>query len=258
MNLKHFLTSAGVLITSVAATIGGMQAQGPLYDKVIVDLPYSVSLNKTVLQPGHYVIRQLDTAGGGSRVLQIFTDNGMKLKTTALTIPALDNNTPESTRVILHHYGKDYYFDKIWIQGKNYGYEFPLPPAVKSRQRERMEPYTVAAKYEPTNKSGETVTENSSSVSSSSTSTASNTPPARTDSSASTSTPAPSEPTTVAQNRTPSATDTTMSNSPTSNDNGSRSSRRMPKTGGDWLMMLLSGGMLSGAGLLLRKSAARS
>ncbi|MDQ2899715.1 MAG: hypothetical protein M3Y07_07930, partial [Acidobacteriota bacterium] len=98
MSLKHFMTSAGVLIAGVAATIGGMQAQGPLYDKVIVDLPYSVSLNKTVLQPGHYVIRQLNTAGGGSRVLQIFTDNGMKLKTTAMTIPALDNNTPESTR----------------------------------------------------------------------------------------------------------------------------------------------------------------
>jgi len=66
-----------------------------------------------------------------------------------LTIPTLDNSTPESTKVILHHYGNDYYFDKVWVQGKNYGYEFPLPNAVKSRVRERMEPYTVAATYEP-------------------------------------------------------------------------------------------------------------
>ena len=61
----------------------------------------------------------------------------MKLRTTSLTIPTLDNNTPENTKIILHHYGNDYYFDKIWIQGKNYGYEFPLPNAVKSRMRER-------------------------------------------------------------------------------------------------------------------------
>src|SRR2546423_13455131 len=148
MNLKNIALSAGVLIAGFAAI--GLKAQGPLYDKVIVDLPYRVTLNESVLEPGHYVIRQLDSAAGGSRVLQIFTDNGMRLKTSTLTIPTLDNNTPENTRVILHHYGNDYYFDKIWIQGKNYGYEFPLPAAVKARERERMEPYTLAAKHETT------------------------------------------------------------------------------------------------------------
>jgi len=80
------------------------------------------------------------------------------LRTSTMTIPTLDNNTPENTKVVLHHYGDDYYFDKIWIQGKNYGYEFPLPDAVKSRMRERMEPYTVAATYEQSKKE-ETVAE---------------------------------------------------------------------------------------------------
>ncbi|MDQ6663583.1 MAG: hypothetical protein M3Z23_04235 [Acidobacteriota bacterium] len=261
MNLKHFMMSAGVLFAGVAATIGSMQAQGPLYDKVIVDLPYKVSLNNTVLEPGHYVIRQLDTAGGGSRVLQIFTDNGMKLKTTTQTIATLDNNTPESTKVVLHHYGQDYYFDKIWIQGKNYGYEFPLPPAVKSRQSERMEPYTVAAKYEPTAPKEETVASNSSTVNSAPATTAANT---ATTGNTATSAPAANTSTdstsTIARNQTPSNTGNSSSVSnaqQTSTDDDSRSSRRMPKTGGDWLMMLLSGGMLSGAGLLLRKSAAR-
>ena len=92
-----------------------------MYDKITVDLPYKVTLNDTALEPGHYVIRQLDDPGGGSRVLQIFTNDGMKLRTSVMTIPAMDNNTPEDTKVILHHYGQDYYFDKIWVQGKNYG-----------------------------------------------------------------------------------------------------------------------------------------
>ena len=150
MKLTNALTTAGFLLAAAVATSSSMYAQGPMYDKVIVDLPYRVTINNTVLEPGHYVIRQLDDPGGGSRVLQIFSNDGMKLRTTSMTIPTLDNNTPENTKIVLHHYGSDYYFDKIWIQGKNYGYEFPLPNAVKSRIRERNEPYTVAATYEQT------------------------------------------------------------------------------------------------------------
>ncbi|MDQ6701339.1 MAG: hypothetical protein M3Z36_14255 [Acidobacteriota bacterium] len=260
MNLKTFATSAGVFIAAVAA--GNANAQGPLYDKVIVDLPYSVSINETTLQPGHYVIRQFDSPGGGSRILQIFSDNGMKLKTTAMTIPALDNNTPSKTSVILHHYGNDYYFDKVWIQGKNYGYEFPLPAAVKSRQRERMEPYTVAASYQPTSSatddSSSSTSSSSSSVSSSTTNTTQNTPAPAASRSSSTTTDR--DQTTIAQNRPPaSTTDTASSSSTVSDQSGSSDTsrsrtRRMPKTGGDWFTMLLSGGMLSGAGLLLRRS----
>jgi hypothetical protein len=147
MKLVRLLTIAGSLAAGLTLAVHA-NAQGPMYDKVIVDLPYAVTVNNTTLQPGHYVIRQFNSSTGDSRILQIFTNGGMKLETTALTIPTLDPNTPEKTRVILHHYGNDYYFDKVWVQGKNYGYEFPLPAAVKARQNERMEPYTVAAQYE--------------------------------------------------------------------------------------------------------------
>jgi hypothetical protein len=247
MNVKHVVFSAGVLIAGLAVTAGGVKAQGPLYDKVIVDLPYTVTINNTVLQPGHYVIRQLDDPGGGSRVLQIFSDNGMKFKTSVMTIPALDNRTPEHTNVILHHYGKDYYFDKIWIQGKNYGYEFPLPPAVKSRQRERMEPYTVAATYEPTNQSGQTVANNNSSVNSAPATPA----PAPAPSTAASSTT--QEQTTVAQNTPPQAVPDNSNNNNNNNTSSSSNTRTMPHTNGNWLAMLLSGGMLSSAGMLLRR-----
>ena len=56
-----------------------------------------MTINNTVLQPGHYVIRQMDDMGTNSRVLMIYSDNGMKLRATAMTIAALDNNTPEKT-----------------------------------------------------------------------------------------------------------------------------------------------------------------
>jgi len=233
--MRNSLTIAGMLVAGFAAVTISVQAQGPLYDKVSVDLPYRVTLNETTLEPGHYVIRQLDSPGGGSRVLQIFTNNGMRLKTSALTIPTLDNNTPSSTKVILHHYGNDYYFDKVWIQGKDYGYEFPLPSAVKSREREKMSAYTVAATYEQTpasaNQAGETVvTDNTTTISAA---------PAVTP------TPAPAaapvvDNTVVAQNTAP-------VQAPVSTPT------EMPHTAGNWLGLLLEGGLLTGAGAMLRR-----
>lgn len=231
MTYKTLLATTCVLAAGAFASASALFAQGPLYDKVIVDLPYRVTINDTVLEPGHYVIRQLDDPGGGSRVLQIFSNDGMKLRTSTLTIPTLDNNTPENTKVILHHYGTDYYFDKIWIQGKNYGYEFPLPNAVKSRMREREQPYTVAATYEQERRQE----------------TAQNTPPPAPapapapQQEAPAPAPAP-EPPQVAQNNPPPAPEPAPA-----------PPERMPTTSIGWLTMMLSGGLLSGAGFLLRR-----
>ncbi|HEY3834916.1 MAG TPA: hypothetical protein VGL72_00020 [Bryobacteraceae bacterium] len=229
MKLTKALTTAGFLFAAAVATSSSMFAQGPMYDKVIVDLPYRVTINNTVLEPGHYVIRQLDDPGGGSRVLQIFSNDGMKLRTTSMTIPTLDNNTPENTKIVLHHYGSDYYFDKIWIQGKNYGYEFPLPNAVKSRIRERSEPYTVAATYEQT-RAPEPV--------------AQNTPPPAP---APAPEPAPQQPTETAQNTPPPAPAPEPAPAP------APAPERMPTTSVGWLTLVISGAMFTGAGLLLRR-----
>ena len=119
-------------------------AQGPMYDKVTVNLPYAVTVNGTVLQPGEYVIRQHEDPAG-SRVLHFFNDGGMKLETTAMAIPTLDNRTPEHTKLILDHVGDNYYLHKIWVQGKDYGYEFPLPRDIRQRDIERNAPATIVA-----------------------------------------------------------------------------------------------------------------
>ena len=233
MKLTTLLTTAGVLVAGALATTATMFAQGPMYDKVIVDLPYRVTINNTVLDPGHYVIRQLDDAGGGSRVLQIFSDDGMKLRTSTLTIPTLDNNTPENTKIILHHYGDDYYFDKIWIQGKNYGYEFPLPDAVKSRIREKSEPYTVAATYEQT-KPQEPVAQAAPAP-------APAPPPPP---------PAPEQPTETAQNAPPPPAPQPAP------EPAPQPPTRMPTTSIGWMTLVISGSLFAGAGLLLRRISA--
>jgi hypothetical protein len=134
-------------------------AQGPLYDKVTVNLPYAVTVNGTVLQPGEYVIRQHEDPAG-SRVLHFFVDGGMKLETTAMAIPTLDNRTPEHTKLVLDHVGDNYYLHKIWVQGKDYGYEFPLPRDIRQREMERNAPATVVAQTTEQKSEATTVAQN--------------------------------------------------------------------------------------------------
>src|SRR4051795_2952219 len=158
MKIGTMMITAGVVGLGLAAWNTPSKAQGPMYDRVNVSLPYTVTVGDRTLQPGDYVIQQLRDQGGGSRVLLIYSDNGMKFETSAMTIPALDQNTPENTKVVLHHFGNDYYFDKVWIQGKDYGYEFPVPDSVKARERERMQPISVAATYSTVQQTDTTTT----------------------------------------------------------------------------------------------------
>ena len=137
------------------------------------------------------------------------------------------------------------------MQGKDYGYEFPLPDNVKRREKERLEPVDVGATYhqappEPTT-------------------TAQNTQPAPEPAPA----PAAATTTTVepaaapAPEPAPAAQVTTAEPAPapapevaqttTNNDEQNTADREMPKTAANWLMMLLSGGALSGAGMILRR-----
>jgi hypothetical protein len=220
MKIRTIAIAAGVLALGLATITPGM-AQGPLYDRVNVTLPYPVTIGDRTLQPGDYVIQQLRDAGGGSRVLLIYSDNGMRFETSALTIPALDINTPEKTSVILHHFGKDYYFDKVWIQGKDYGYEFPLPDSVKARERERMAAVKIPATY---------------------------TMMAQATQQQQTSTPVQQ------QTEAPTTTPSTPEPEPQANrEEAPPPPPPMPHTSAGWLMMLLGGTSLSGAGLLLRR-----
>jgi hypothetical protein len=265
MNIRTFAIAAGALALGLAAWNTPGKAQGPLWDRVNVDLPYSVSIGDKTLQPGAYVIQQLSSNSGGSRVLLIYSDRGMKFETSAMTIPALDQRTPEDTKVVLHHFGPDYYFDKIWIQGKNYGYEFPLPDSVKSRERERLQPISVAANYStvPADDTA-TTSQTTASAATSSQTTASAATSTQTMAPATTSQSTVGQATSgqstmMAQNTPPATTApqtappaTTAPQTMASQDSSS-ADRAMPDTSAGWLMMLLGGGALSGAGLAIRR-----
>jgi len=270
------LTTAGLLGMGLA--MAPIFAQGPMYDTVKVNLPYTVTVADKTLPPGDYTIRQNQSGAGSSPILLIYSDNGTHFETTAMTIPALDPNTARDTQVILNNVDNKYYMSKIWIQGKDYGYEFPMPRELKERSKEQIASVNVKGSYSSSSSDTNTM--------------ASNTTTTTTDqsqSSAAVTTTQPSttttDTTTMAQNtpvhvdqdqdrinqqqaqpvnppvtttptysdnnsanremsdQQPAATDTTTNSTPS----------RMPATSAGWLMMLLGGGSLSGVGLALRR-----
>jgi len=271
MKIGTFAIAAGVTALGLATWMTPGKAQGPLYDRVNVNLPYSVTIGERTLQPGDYVIQQLRDAGGNSRVLLIYSYNGMKFETTAMTIKTLDQRTPEDTKVVLHHFGSDYYFDKVWIQGKNYGYEFPVPDSVKAREKERAEPIAVAATYQSTPEAATAATSaatapstatTAQSTASTATTTAQTTTPAearQTTAAATeqaTTVPATTQATTTAQSATTTPSTMRPATTPSTSTMASETNsanREMPDTSAGWVMMLLGGGTLSGAGMMLRR-----
>ena len=141
MNPRNLLVAvAAVIVLGAAFTL---KSQG-LTDGIKVTLPEPVTVGEVVLDPGDYEIRRASTAT--DQVLQIFSKDKLRYQTNVLTIPALEKDTPEDSKVILHHIGDKYYFDKIFMQGKDYGYEFVLPDRVRALQRELA--VTVPARYE--------------------------------------------------------------------------------------------------------------
>jgi hypothetical protein len=247
MKSKSFTFAARALVLGLATLVtpNTIQAQ-PMFDRVDVTLPYSVTIGDKTLQPGNYVIQQMDSQSGGGQVLLIYGDNGMKFQTSALTIPALQNRTQPDTRVILHHIGSDYYFDKVWVQGKDYGYEFPLPNSVKMREKEAMAPVTVAA-----NASSVPAATVQAATTQPATTTQATTTPAQTTQ------PATTTQSTMQQQTTTQAATTPATTTPQSSADRAvttpASTPEMPHTDAGWLMMLLGGGTLTGLGATLRR-----
>ena len=147
MNVKSILRSATFALTAFAATAIVASAN----DRVVVEFPFDVTVGKTVLESGKYTIDRLSNSN--SRVLVIRNEDG-QFQTMMMPIPTYSLRTPEDTKVVLHKIGDhEYHFNKIWVQGKNYGYEIPLPENVKSRQAEWLlaKSITQPASYENVN-----------------------------------------------------------------------------------------------------------
>jgi len=260
MRTKSFVnTAAAMALASAMWITPGLQGQGPMYDRINVNLPYTVTVGEKTLPPGDYVIQRMPD-NGGSRVLLFYSDSGMKFETVALPIAALDINTARETKLVLNHVGEDYYINKIWVQGKDYGYELPMPKSLKARRTEQMAKVTVPAETVQVN----TTTETTEDLTAANRAVAepekeiekteiekTETEVAQTYEQPVTE-PAP----TVADNTADRAAEDNTADRAAEDEQAPAETpapAKMPKTAAGWLTMLLSGGALSGAGLMLRR-----
>ncbi len=143
MRSKLLFIAFAVAVVTFSADLRG---QG-LINGIEVTLPDPVTVGDKVLPPGDYEIRRPSSANRD--VLQIFNKDELVYETNVITIPTgPDDTNPQETKVLLHHIGNAYYFDKIWMEDKDYGYEFPLPERVRALQRELA--VNVPARYKST------------------------------------------------------------------------------------------------------------
>jgi hypothetical protein len=125
-----------ILLATIAVAIitfsVGLRGQG-LVDGIKITLPEPVTVDDKVLQPGEYEIRRASQFQ--DQILRIFNKDKMVYEAHVITIPAAaEEATKDKSKVVLHHIGENFYFDKVWIEGN--GYEFRLPERVEALQRE--------------------------------------------------------------------------------------------------------------------------
>ena len=137
-----FFTTALGLVFSHASF-----GQGPVGDEVMVTFDQTVQVGSQSLPAGKYTIRQV-TSASNPRVLEFTSNHGTKLDATVAAVPILQNTPPSKTRVILDDEGGSVRLDKIWVQGKSYGYQFPGHGSVIEANRIALEG-TFAAQAPP-------------------------------------------------------------------------------------------------------------
>ena len=129
------LSSAAGVVAMAILMVAPMPAQILTSDIFEVTISNTVTIGDKMLPPGDYKIEPLNIAGGDAPVLLIRGSNDSKVRVATKVIPTVENRLQPETRVLYHHIGDRYYFDRIWVKGLAYGYKFELPKNVKSEDK---------------------------------------------------------------------------------------------------------------------------
>lgn len=121
---------AALLTLSISTAVQAQRFGSP---RVISNIPYEMIVGETRLAAGEYEIREM---GFENPVFQVYNNDKFMVEATAMPVFATAKEVPQESKVILQKIGDNYYLEKIWIQGKLTGFEFPLPKDALSLLRE--------------------------------------------------------------------------------------------------------------------------
>jgi hypothetical protein len=127
---KSSFIALGVCLAALLG-IGIRPAAAQMVDIVTVRLPYAATVGNVTLPAGVYTIRDLKE-NGSSPVLEIRSASGVAVSASATQVSAPNSRLAPTTSVVLRHANDKYQFDKIWIEGRDYGYD--LHPSVPGQK----------------------------------------------------------------------------------------------------------------------------
>ena len=121
------------VMTIIAAGVTA-QAQSLSY-RLTANIPFEFSVTGKKLPAGKYWIKRAQQ-GNGDTVVQISSTDGRE-NITRFTIPVVAYNPVNSSSLVFHRYGDEYFLSEIWPAGGLTGRE--LPKSRVERELERKE-----------------------------------------------------------------------------------------------------------------------
>jgi hypothetical protein len=118
---REILTLSVCLPTMVGMAFSALSAKAQMLGEVKIELPYAAQVGSTSLPAGKYLIRNVKDDGAVS-IVEFSSINGrIAIVALAQKIP-LETPT-DRTDVVLRSTPQKYIVDKIWLEGRDYGYE---------------------------------------------------------------------------------------------------------------------------------------
>ena len=121
-----------LLVLAAAVCLAAAVGLAQMSDVINVTLPQGVNVGTVKLPAGKYTIRDMSDESGSSSIIQIRSDNGTMVVAEVMRISESDNKRGDRSEVILRRESGKYQLDKIWLEGRDYGYEL-----VNANGRER-------------------------------------------------------------------------------------------------------------------------
>jgi hypothetical protein len=105
----------------VGMAFSALSAKAQMIAEMKIDLPHAAQVGSTSLPAGKYVIRNVKDEGGASIIEFVAVNSHTSVIAMAQRI-SLETPT-DRTEVVLRATPDKYVLDRIWLEGRDYGYE---------------------------------------------------------------------------------------------------------------------------------------
>jgi hypothetical protein len=109
-----------VLMGASLALAGAAQAQEY---RVKADVPFDFIIGNQVHKAGNYDIKRVNPVSS-----LLLVDSASEGKATIVNaMPCADQSWAKSTKLVFHRSGDTYFLYQVWVEGRQFGSEFPTP-----------------------------------------------------------------------------------------------------------------------------------